>query len=63
VTRAATVDSDGPAVPVAAGSGATPAGSPVRNEDTNETKNGSPTSSHAVPAVVRNSHQRARDVA
>ncbi len=63
MTRAATVDSDGPAMSAAAGSRDTPAGSPVRNEDTNETKNGSPTSSHAVPAVVRYSHQRARDVA
>jgi hypothetical protein len=40
-----------------------PGGQPVRNEDTSETKNGSLTSSHAVPAVVRYSHQRARDVA
>jgi hypothetical protein len=55
VTRAAIVDPDGPAASAAAGSGATPASSPVRNEDTNETKNGSPTSSYAVPAVVTNS--------
>ncbi len=60
MTRAATVDSAGPA---ARGSGATPAGSPVRSEDTNETKNGSPTSSQAVAAAVRYSHHRASDVA
>ena len=59
----ATVDSAGRPAPAAAGSRATPAGSPVRNEATNETKNGRLTSSHAIPAVARYSHHRASEVA
>jgi hypothetical protein len=63
VTRAATVDSAGPPDGSPTGRRITPAGSPDRSDDTNETNNGKLTSSQAAPAAARYSHHRDSAVA
>ena len=63
MTRAATVDSAGPPGGSPTGRRVTPAGSPDRSDDTNETNNGKLTSSQATPAVAKYSHHRDSAVA